>query len=406
MVLAGCFVVMAFVYGCGWEPSGVFILPLVKQFGWSRFQVSMLNMALAIALGTSGPLVGWLLDRTGAVVCIMIGAALTAFALLLASWGTTFTALFTAYLMIGAGIGFSTSIPCTYVITQWFTEQRGLALGIFASASSFFGMPMILLSTHLVQAAGWRTAYAVLAVPVFLAIPVAAMTVRSRPRAPAPAAFSPAAQAPELPGLEVRAALAAPAFWMIALCNFSFWFVTAGAVIHMVPCLIGLGYTPTHAALVLMIIYGMGTTGKLAISTLADRFGARLTLSADFLSLGTGLVLFLGASHVAMLAASLLLMGLTCGAPMALLAMIQAESLGLKRYGSLNGLLSIAFTLGMASGPLVAGRMFDVTHSYTAAFMLFGAIAVVASFAASACAPLRAAEAAGIAAPVLAESNV
>jgi MFS family permease len=66
----------------------------------------MLNMARAIALGTSGPLVGWLLDRTGAVVFIVIGAAVTGFALLLASRGATFTALFTAYLMIGAGIGF------------------------------------------------------------------------------------------------------------------------------------------------------------------------------------------------------------------------------------------------------------------------------------------------------------
>ena len=209
-----------------------------------------------------------------------------------------------------------------------------------------------------------------------------------------------------MPGLEVGAALATPAFWLIALCNFSFWFVTAGAVIHMVPCLIGLGYTPTQAALVLTIIYAMGTTGKLAISPLADRLGARRTLSADFLSLGTGLALFLGARHVAMLAASLLFMGLTCGAPMALLAMLQAESLGLRRYGSLNGLLSIAFTLGMAGGPLVAGRIFDVTHSYTAAFVLFGAIAIVASFAASACAPLGVAQAGETIAPVLAESRL
>jgi MFS family permease len=82
----------------------------------------------------------------------------------------------------------------------------------------------------------------------------------------------------------------------------------------MVPCLIGLRYTPTHAALVLMIIYAMGCTRELTTSTLADRFGARRTLSADFLSLGIGLVLFLGAGRIAMLAASLLFMVLACGA--------------------------------------------------------------------------------------------
>jgi hypothetical protein len=57
-----------------------------------------------------------------------------------------------------------------------------------------------------------------------------------------------------------------------------------------------------------------------------------------------------------MLGGFLLLSGLTCGAPMALLPMIQAESLGLRRYGSLNGILSIAFTLGLATGPAGSGQ--------------------------------------------------
>ena len=96
IVLGGCWLVMAFVFGCGWEPSGVFILPLVKQFGWTRFQVSMLNMALAIALGASCPLVGWLVDRTQAPFWMIFGSAVTGVALLFASMGNSFGALFGA----------------------------------------------------------------------------------------------------------------------------------------------------------------------------------------------------------------------------------------------------------------------------------------------------------------------
>src|SRR5712692_7133947 len=101
IILGGCWLVMAFVFGCGWEPSGVFILPLVKQFGWTRFQVSMLNMALAIALGASCPLVGWLVDRTQAPFWMIFGSAVTGVALLLASIGNSFGALFGAYLRNG-----------------------------------------------------------------------------------------------------------------------------------------------------------------------------------------------------------------------------------------------------------------------------------------------------------------
>jgi len=93
-----------------------------------------------------------------------------------------------------------------------------------------------------------------------------------------------------------------------------------------------------------------------------------------------------------MLGGFLLLSGLTCGAPMALLPMIQAESLGLRRYGSLNGILSIAFTLGLATGPLVAGKVFDVTHSYSSAIALFAVLGLVAAALVVNCPPLSAAE--------------
>ena len=394
IVLGGCWLVMAFVFGCGWEPSGVFILPLVKQFGWTRFQVSMLNMALAIALGVSSPLVGWLIDRTQAPLWMIFGSVVTGVALLVASIGNSFGALFGAYLMIGTGIAFSTTVPCAYVITNWFDDHRGLALGIFASASSFFGMPMIMLSNHIVLISGWRRAYGILAIPVFLAIPVILALVRSRPRQTTDDGRLASRQSarPDLPGYEVSEALSSAVFWRIAFGFFAFYFVAGGFVIHLVPYLIGIGYTPTHAALVLTLIYGLGTTGKLSISAMADRFGARRTLAADLFSLGAGLLLFLGARNVVMLAGFLLLSGLTCGAPMALFPMIQAESLGLRRYGSLNGILSIAFTLGLAVGPLVAGKIYDLTQSYASAIALFAVLGLVAAALVVNCPPLSAEE--------------
>ncbi len=393
IVLGGCWLVMAFVFGCGWEPSGVFILPLVKQFGWTRFQVSMLNMALAIALGVSSPLVGWLIDRTQAPLWMIFGSVVTGVALLVASIGNSFGALFGAYLMIGTGIAFSTTVPCAYVITNWFDDHRGLALGIFASASSFFGMPMIMLSNHIILIRGWRHAYLILAIPVFLAIPVILLLIRSRPQITDDG--TPASRQKtrvDLPGYEVSEALSSSVFWRIAFGFFAFYFVAGGFVIHLVPYLIGIGYTQTHAALVLTLIYGLGTTGKLSISPMADRFGARRTLAADLFSLGAGLLFFLGARNVVMLSGFLLLSGLTCGAPMALFPMIQAESLGLRRYGSLNGILSVAYTLGLAAGPLVAGKIFDVTHSYSSAIALFAVLGLVAAALVVNCPPLSAEE--------------
>ena len=68
-----------------------------------------------------------------------------------------------------------------------------------------------------------------------------------------------------------------------------------------------------------------------------------------------------------------------------LLPLVTAESLGLKRFGFIAGMTGLAQTFGAAIGPLVAGRIFDATRSYSAAFDLFIAINLVGALAAFAC---------------------
>jgi cyanate permease len=77
--------------------------------------------------------------------------------------------------------------------------------------------------------------------------------------------------------------------------------------------------------------------------------------------------------------------GLTVAAPLMLLPLVTAESLGLKRFGFLGGMTGLAQTFGATVGPLVTGRIFDVTRSYTMAFELYIAINVLGALAAFAC---------------------
>jgi nitrate/nitrite transporter NarK len=58
-----------------------------------------------------------------------------------------------------------------------------------------------------------------------------------------------------------------------------------------------------------------------------------------------------------------------------------AESMGLKRYGTIFGIVTAANTLGAVFGPPVAGSIFDATHSYVVAYSLFGASYFAAAIA-------------------------
>src|SRR3989442_4446528 len=74
LVVGSLFVTLFLVFGSGYNTAGVFVIPLVNQFGWSRAQVSLLQTALALSAGLLVPLVGWLLRRPEARLLIAAGA--------------------------------------------------------------------------------------------------------------------------------------------------------------------------------------------------------------------------------------------------------------------------------------------------------------------------------------------
>jgi len=98
-------------------------------------------------------------------------------------------------------------------------------------------------------------------------------------------------------------------------------------------------------------------------------------------------MLLLGASEIVMLVAFVLIFGLIIAGPIVLSPLVVAESLGLKRYGSLMGLVAFPFTLGLALGPLAAGMVYDLTASYARGFQLCAAISIVGVVASLTCVP-------------------
>ena len=76
--------------------------------------------------------------------------------------------------------------------------------------------------------------------------------------------------------------------------------------------------------------------------------------------------------------------GLNGAAPATVIPMTQAETLGLKRFGSIGGLLGLAGPAGVAIGPALVGRIADA-HSYTGGFELCAMSFVAAGVASFLC---------------------
>jgi len=389
LVVMALFVTLFFIWGSGYNTAGVFFTPVIRTFGWSRARLSTMQTALAVAAGASAPFIGWILDRLGAQFVIAAGAITAGAGFALASQADSYGVMVAAYLLIGVGIGAATLLPCSMVIANWYGARRGLAMGLTMTGTSLGGMVMTLISDRAIHRFDWRAGYLILAVPVLLiVVPIVLLLVRTRPERGD--GFSVAQAASALPGMDVGAALSSRSFWMLAAATLCFGIAVSGTNLHSVPYLIGIGYAPSRAAFALSVLLAFGGLGKLVIGSIADRIGARAALAASLMGMAAGISLLTGARYHLPLIAFVMIYGFSFGAPLALLPLAMAESMGLKRFGSLYGLIGVFHTAGSASGPLIAGRIFDLRGSYSYAFESFVLLLIIGSAAAMACTPLPA----------------
>jgi MFS family permease len=387
LIVASLFIVLLLVFGSGYNTVAVFVPALLRAFPrWSRAQVALLPSVLAFSAGVSVLPIGWLLDRVEARLVMFFGAVASGSAFLIASRADALFPMMAAYLLMGIGISAATVLPASLVLANWFDARRGLAMGVAISGTTVGGMVMTLVASSIILGPGWRIAYVALGLPmIVIVVPLVFLTVRTRPSRMVK--LSVADCADRLEGFETPEALHARSFWMIVIANLCFGFAAAGTVAHMVAFLEGVGYKPSSAALAMSTFFGCAALGKVGMGYLADRISARLALTADFAATALAFVMVFDAAHVTVLAVFAAVFGVAAAAPLVLLPLLVAESLGRRRYGVLGALTGIAGTIGATVGPVVAGRIFDITGSYVGAFELFILLDLIGAVAALACRP-------------------
>jgi len=393
IVVGAIFATMFFIWG-GINCSAVFFLPVVKTFGWTRAKFSVALSIGWVTGGAAGPIIGWLADRINPKKMMTVGAAITGLAYFALSRATTFGEFLAINGLFGICVGASTFIPCALVIASWFKEKRGLAMGIAFSGATLGGAAMTPVAQYAIAAGGWRIGYVTLAAPiVFVVVPLILFFVGAR-RDRAPGASGDVAddshRAPralasiEQPGLELSQATKTRSFWLISVAQL-FAGVSIGMAPHFVAYLTGIGYTATFAATVISLYFVLTTAGTLLGGPIADRFSPRGAMFVTFILSSIGMLGMEGASHPLALAANVLAGGFAAGAYVVQMPLVVIESLGVKRFGSMLGVTGIFYTLGAATSPIVTGRIFDLTGSYSIAITSFIAILILCALAIRSC---------------------
>ncbi len=375
VVVAAAFIVIFAMYGA-FQTFGVFFNPLLTDFGWTRAVTAGAFSLRGLVHGGLSILSGRLNDRFGPRLLIIGSGLLVGSGYLLMSRVNTVWQIYVFYgLVIGFGMGIG-YVPTLSTVARWFTRQRGLMTGIVAAASGVGSVIMPPLASRLIVAYGWRLSYIIVGLIVLIFIILAAQFMK-RPSTEVgklPAVYGETQRGTLVQtGVSFHEAVRSRQLWQFCGILTCLFFSVGLVTVHVVPHAIELGLKATSAANMLAIIGGVGIAGRLVMGGVVDRLGARPTLVINCIVMAVTMFLFAVAREPWALYLVSGLFGFAFGGAVSPQSAVVAELFGLKSHGVIFGVATFTSTIGLAIGPLVAGGIFDTTHSYHLAF-LAGAI--------------------------------
>jgi MFS family permease len=340
----------------------VFLLPIARTTGWSMTGVSTAMTFGFLAMSVGNAVWGTLSDRLGPRLVVLMGSALLAASLALAS---RVTSLFQFQLVFGVLVGGATSaifVPMMACVTGWFDTRRSLAVSLVSAGMGMAPMTMSPFAAWLVSHYDWRTSLLVIAgIAATVMIPTA-LLVRRPPALAHP--IEPANAASTEPAISINQALRSPQFIILALTNFFCCATHSGPIFHTVSYAIACGI-PMVTAVTIYSVEGLaGLGGRIAFGFLGDRLGAKRVLVSGLLLQSFGALGYYFVHQLAGFYAAAALFGFIYAGVMPLYPVLARENFPLRMMGTVIGGTTMAGGLGMALGPVLGGLIFDRLGSY------------------------------------------
>jgi MFS family permease len=363
--------------------GGLFSLPvilrsMVASTGWTTTGVSASMTIGFLAMAVGSAVCGALSDRSGARWTCLIGSLLIGGGLELASRSQTLAGFqwsFGLVIGLGASAIFAPVVAC---VTGWFMTQRSLAVSL---VSAGFGMAPLTMSPWVAWLAGshdWRAVLQIVALLVLAVLLPAACLIRRPPLLESAKTARAGGASPDAT-LSISQLIRTPQFVVLVLTNFFCCATHSGPIIHTVSYALTCGI-PLTAAVTIYSVEGLaGLGGRIAFGLAGDRFGARRVLITGLLMQAFFAAGYYFANSLNSFYVVALLFGFTYGGVMPLYAVLARENFPLRMMGTVIGGTAMAGSLGMASGPVLGGWLYDHFGSYGSLYLLAWGFGIVAA---------------------------
>ena len=389
VIVATLFLVNFATMATGSLNFGLFVIPMGEDLDMSRGFIGWSQTTRMVAGGISGFFLGRLLDRHGGRLLIVVasittGACMVGLFFVQNSW--QFLGLFTVMGLVGLSApgGLLTSVP----VAKWFVRQRGRALALATMGLGMGGIAFMPITQILIDGAGWRSAWLILAlVSMTLTAPLALIFLR---RQPEDMGLLPDGRAEVNPNVQrgkpreeiqwtAAQAMRTRTFWRLILFFGLLGLAAGGGSIHRLPYWVEQGFDASLVSYAFAADAAGAALMALAAGFMVDRFPVRYVGAVSSVGFAVAIGLMFFTSHPFFLFASVILFGISVGANMIVTTFVWADYYGRAFLGTIRGIVLPATLVTSGAGAPIAGYIYDFSHSYLPVWWILMGLYVLAA---------------------------
>lgn len=338
-----------------------FFPEIIKEFGWTNGEVVKPNSYYFIIIALFAPIVGFLMTKFTPKTLMFFGITLTIISLTLLSKMTSYIQFFGIYIALSIAITFSGLIPSMVIISNWFTEKRGIAVGVLLLGSSFGGIIYPQFAKFLMPTDGWRNALlGVTILSAFLSyFPL--IFIKNKPVVD----LKHENIVIENQGITLKEALNSTTFYVLLIITASFWFCGFGVLSHLRLYLTEHKFNLTDATNISSIFFVFSIIGKLFFGYFSDKYNKQniLILATIFLILGIFSLKYINAG-VSLAYIYAITYGFGYSGAFAMIQLTVADVYRGKSFGKILGFVNSFDSIGGFFGVLLLGNYHDIHGNY------------------------------------------
>jgi MFS family permease len=345
----------------------VLMKPILADFDWSRSDFAWTMTIRLLALIVMMPVAGLLADRFGARVVLGAGAVTVGLGLFGVASIQTWGQLAGLSAMMGPGQACIGSVAASALVLRLFRHQRGLAIGILNGGDNLINALVPIGAIALLQAYGWRTAVAAMAVAYVALAALIAVVLREDDGRVMPAPDAPAAGSAGIPWRDAR-------LWVLVGSYAAIYAWITSIQIHFHAYQTDEGRSGETAANILSLYLLVGAVGSPLFGWLAQRTSARFSLLLVTMGLTVSAATIWTLDSVAALRVWAVGHGLVNSGVVAVLALVLYELFGERAIGRLMGFAMVFCMSATLAGNQMSAGIFDHHGTYVPAWQAYAGL--------------------------------